>query len=69
MNLSREDLIILAASNLYASCPAITDVPHAVKKALEIEVEVQRQRKAQDGTIPRKYKAVDGPTFDRGPGC
>jgi hypothetical protein len=44
MNLSREDLIILSAATVYSSS---TSVENAVRKALEIEEEVIKQRKAQ----------------------
>jgi hypothetical protein len=45
---SREELVILTASILYAACPAITSAPIAVEKALEIEGEVKRQRREQE---------------------
>jgi hypothetical protein len=53
----REDLIILTASILYTACPAITEAPQAVAKAMEIEGEVKRHlREKERRDLPADFR-------------
>jgi hypothetical protein len=60
--MNREDLIILAAASLHA---VRWSVEQSVQKALQIEAEVIKQRKAQDNAImPASYDLSKGPAFN-----